>query len=80
VCTYASFDDRMAGAEPIWTEEHGTILGTVAHDVFPASYAYLKTLPEFAGAVDHENPPELSLTPESPSPMGVPQHPFPPLN
>jgi hypothetical protein len=26
--------------------------------VFPASYAFLKTLPEFAGAIDHDNPPE----------------------
>lgn len=58
VCTYSSFDDRMAGANPIWTEEHSTQLATVAHDVFPASYAFLKTLPEFANAVDHDNPPE----------------------
>jgi len=58
VLTYSSFDDRMAGDNPIWTEEHVTELAAVAHDVFPASYAFLKTLPEFAGAVDHDNPPE----------------------
>lgn len=58
VLTYASFEERMAGAEPIWTEDRGTVLQTVAHDVFPASYAFLKTLPEFANAVDHDNPPE----------------------
>lgn len=58
VCTYSSFEDRMAGANPIWTEEHATLLQTVAHDVFPASYAFLKTLPDFAGAIDHDNPPE----------------------
>lgn len=58
VLTYASFDDRMAGANPVWTEEHGTELATVSTDVFPASYTYLKTLPSFAGAVDHNNPPE----------------------
>lgn len=58
VLTYASFDDRMAGVNPVWTEEHGTTLATVSADVFPASYAFLKTLPDFAGAVDHDNPPE----------------------
>jgi hypothetical protein len=30
----------------------------VAHDIFPASYEFIKTLPEFAGAIDHNNPPE----------------------
>jgi hypothetical protein len=35
----------------------------VSADVFPASYAFLKTLPEFAGAIDHDNPPE-ALAPE----------------
>jgi hypothetical protein len=63
VLTYASFDDRMAGANPIWTEEHATELATVSADVVPASYAFLKTLPEFANAVDHDNPPE-ALAPE----------------
>ena len=63
VLTYASFDDRMAGANPVWTEEHATELATVSADVFPASYAFLKTLPEFAGAIDHDNPPE-ALAPE----------------
>lgn len=60
VLTYASFDDRMAGANPVWTEEHVTALDTVSFDVFPASYDFLKTLPEFAGAVDHNNPPEAT--------------------
>lgn len=63
VLTYASFDDRMVGANPVWTEEHATELATVSADVFPASYAFLKTLPEFANAVDHDNPPE-ALAPE----------------
>jgi hypothetical protein len=66
VLTYASFDDRMAGANPVWTEEHATELATVSADVFPASYAFLKTLPEFAGAIDHDNPPEAPA-PEAPT-------------
>ena len=66
VCTYSSFEDRMAGANPVWTEEHATELATVSADVFPASYAFLKTLPEFAGAIDHDNPPEAPA-PEAPT-------------
>ena len=58
VLTYANYDDRAAGASPIWTDFFLTTYDTVAHDVFPASYAFLKTLPEFAGAIDHNNPPE----------------------
>jgi hypothetical protein len=58
VLTYASFDDRASGTSPIWTDLFLTTYDIVAHDVFPASYAFLKTLPEFAGAIDHNNPPE----------------------
>ena len=61
VLTYATFEDRMAGEQPIWTDYFLTTYDTVAHDVFPASYGFLKTLPEFAGAVDHDNPPESPI-------------------
>ena len=64
VLTYASFDDRMAGANPVWTEEHATELATVSADVFPASYAFVKTQPGFENAIDHNNPPEAPVAPE----------------
>lgn len=58
VLTYASFDDRMAGANPIWTEFFLTTYDTVAVNVFPASYAFIKTQPGYENAIDHDNPPE----------------------
>lgn len=64
VLTYASFDARMSGANPVWTEFFLTSYDTVAHDVFPASYAFLKTQPGFENAIDHNDPPEA---PEAPA-------------
>lgn len=59
VCTYSDIEARFRGDNPVWTEEPVAALGTVAHDVFPASYAFLKTQPGFENAVDHNDPPEL---------------------
>ena len=67
VLTYASLDDRLAGANPVWTEFFMTTYDTVAHDVFPASYAFVKTQPGYENAIDHNNPPEAPA-PEAPAP------------
>lgn len=58
VLTYASLEDRLGGVNPIWSEFFYTTYETVAQDVFPASYAFIKTQPGYEGAIDHDNPPE----------------------
>jgi hypothetical protein len=52
VCTYESEQARMDDAFPIYAEEHTCALADVASDLFPKAYEFLKTLPEFAGAID----------------------------
>lgn len=58
ILTYASLEDRLGGVNPIWSEFFYATYNTVAHDVFPASYAFIKTQPGYEGAIDHDNPPE----------------------
>ena len=58
VLTYASLEDRLGGVNPIWSQFFHTDYQTVAHDVFPASYAFVKTQPGYENAIDHNNPPE----------------------
>lgn len=64
VLTYANIQDRLDGVNPVWSEFLYTDYKTVAHDVFPASYAFLKTQPGFENAHDHNDPPEA---PEAPA-------------
>ena len=66
ILTYEDFDARMAGANSIASELHFTTYDVVAHDVYPAAYTYVKTLPGYEGAIDHDNPPEAPA-PESPT-------------
>ena len=51
VCTYANEAARWADAWPVMTKEYETARSTVNGDLYPMAYAYLKTLPDFAGSV-----------------------------
>lgn len=53
VLTYADEAARQRGEDALWVQEHRCDLEVVNHDIFPSAYGYLKSLPEFAGAVDH---------------------------
>jgi hypothetical protein len=53
VCWYADEAARFAGADPVKVYEYPVSTEALKGDVYPAAYAYLKGLPEFAGAVDH---------------------------
>lgn len=58
ILTYEDFDARMADANSIVNELHFTTYEVVAQDVYPSAYAFVKTLPGFEHAIDHNNPPE----------------------
>lgn len=51
VCTYANEAARWADAFPILANEYETVRSTVNGDLYPMAYAYLTTLPDFAGSV-----------------------------
>lgn len=54
VCWYADADARFANADPVKIMEFPPVPTTsLKGDIYPMAYAYLKTLPEFEGAVDH---------------------------
>lgn len=54
VCWYADAAARFANADPVKIYEFPAVpTASLVGDIYPAAYAYLKTLPEFAGAVDH---------------------------
>lgn len=44
---------RFAGEPHVWVAEFVTDTPTLTGDYFPALYTYLKTLPQFEGAIDH---------------------------
>ena len=67
ILTYEDFDARMNGANSICNEVHYTTYDTVAQDVYPAAYTYVKTLPGYENAVDHDNPPEAPAVLELPA-------------
>lgn len=48
--TFVSHQARLEGKQPIAFNNYETSLPT--GDIMPALYNYLKTLPEFAGAID----------------------------
>jgi len=52
VCWYENAASRQAGADPIKVYEYKAMTAALAGDVYPAAYSYLKTLPEFSGAID----------------------------
>lgn len=53
VCTYADEAARMAEAFPIFAEEHAASMASLAGDLFPKAYEFIKTCPGFEAAVDH---------------------------
>lgn len=57
VAWYADTAARMADVgTPLKLYEFTVPTATLAGDFYPACYAHLKTLPEFAGATDHPMP------------------------
>lgn len=68
VCWYATEADRFSGVDHVKAFEFITETATLTGDFYPATYSYLKTLPEFASAVDH-----LGSVPESPAPAPTPE-------
>lgn len=53
VSWYADEAARFADAQPVKLYEYSLPTADLKGDVYPAAYAYLKALPEFAGAADH---------------------------
>jgi hypothetical protein len=51
VCFYSS-DARNINAQPVFTENKAIQLQNLSGDLLPAIYKYLKTLPEYEGAID----------------------------
>lgn len=52
VCWYTDQAAREQGEAPIKVQEVQVATTALVGDIYPAAYAYLKTLPEFAGAID----------------------------
>lgn len=49
---YADKAAREANMNPVKQKEYPTATVSLTGDIFPAMYAYLKTLPDFAGYID----------------------------
>lgn len=52
VCWYADEAARTNGDEPVKVYEYMAETDNLPGNIYPAAYGYLKTLPEFAGAID----------------------------
>ena len=52
VVWYADQAAREQGLDPVYIKEFLAQTSALTGDVYPAAYAYLKTLPEFSGATD----------------------------
>lgn len=78
VCWYADEAARFANADPVKVNEYTAETKALSGDFYPAVYAHLKTLPEFAGASDHPlvDPAEVvEPTPVEPEPIPEPTQP-----
>lgn len=53
VCTYENEQARLDDAFPIKADEYQLARDILNGDAYVLGYAYLKTLPDFANAVDH---------------------------
>lgn len=49
---YATAAAYAAGEPPVKMWEYNTETASLHGDIYPAAYNYLKTLPDFAGAID----------------------------
>lgn len=64
VCWYADEAARYANENPVKAFEYQVPTPDLKGDLYPAGYAHLKTLPDFAGASDHPvaDPGDLTST------------------
>ena len=75
---YANGTARADMKQPVkQTEYTAPTASLVGANIIAASYEYLKTLPEFAGAVDVLVTPEPSVPPEPPPVIDIPTPLFP---
>lgn len=74
VTWYADEAARLANADPVKAYEFTTTTASLTGDIYPAAYAYLKTLPDFAGAIDHPvvDPAEVVEPQPEPAPEPAP--------
>ncbi len=49
---YATAHARTLEANPVMTKDFKVSTASLAGDLWPAMYSYLKSLPEFTGAID----------------------------
>lgn len=56
VLTFADEQAKVTGENPVLCRGFDTETERMHGEVFALAYAYLKTLPEFAGATDHLEP------------------------
>lgn len=52
VAWYADAAAHAEGADPVQLKEYGVETSQLQGDIYPAAYAWLLTLPEFAGAIE----------------------------
>lgn len=52
VVWYEDAAARERGDDPIHMYEYGAATPSLVGDIYPAAYTYLKTLPDFEGAID----------------------------
>ncbi len=52
VAWYEDAAARERGDDPVKLYEYGTQTSNLSGDIYPAAYSYLKTLPDFEGAID----------------------------
>jgi len=78
---YANGTARADLKQPVKQHEYTVSTSTlVGANIIAASYEYLKTLPEFAGAVDVLVTPEPSVLPAAPAVIDVPVVPTQPAD
>ena len=58
--TYADEAARMREDMPVLQEQFVTTMATVSGTVYGAAYTYVRTLPEFANAINWPDPDDLS--------------------
>lgn len=69
---YADEAARHAGADPVKVAEYAVATTALKGDVFPAMYAHLKTMLDFAGAIDHPVVDPAEVIEPEPTPVAEP--------
>lgn len=70
---YADEAARWANVDPVKVESYIAATPSLTGDIYTAAYAFLKTLPEFAGAVDVLVNPVVEPPAPAPEPAPEPQ-------